>query len=193
MTPRAIEFRLPDWAAEMAADAPLLTGDEARMAFVIAAARRNVETRNGGPFAAAVFERGAGALVALGVNMVETAGLSMLHGEIVALALAQKAAGAYDLGAAGPHELVSSAAPCAMCLGAIPWAGVARLIVGARGEDVEAVGFDEGAKPADWPDALAARGIEVVHDIRRPEAAQLLRDYAGRGGLIYNPALDRNS
>jgi tRNA(Arg) A34 adenosine deaminase TadA len=121
--------------------------------------------------------------------MVASAGLSILHAEIMALSFAQKKVGGFDLSAPGlpAHELVTSAAPCAMCLGAVPWSGVARLVAGARGEDVEAVGFDEGAKPADWCGALQSRGIEVISDVLRDEAASVLRDYAARGGEIYNP------
>lgn len=193
MTSHAVDFRLPDWAAAHADAAPRLETPDARMAFAIETARLNVERRTGGPFAAAVFEIETGALVSLGVNIVEKTGLSLLHAETVALALAQKRAGTYDLGAMGRFELVSSAEPCAMCLGAIPWSGIVRLVTGARGEDVEAVGFDEGAKPADWVGALAARGIEVIRGVRREEAAAALRDYAAGGGLIYNPPVDRNS
>jgi len=160
------------------------------MALVIEAARMNVARGDGGPFAAGVFERDSGRLVALGVNMVATAGLSILHAEMMALSLAQKTVETFDLAAPGlpAHDLVASAAPCAMCLGAVPWSGVTRLIVGARGEDVEAVGFDEGAKPADWTEGLKARGIEVLTDVLRTEAAAVLKDYAAAGGEIYNSA-----
>ena len=180
----------PDWLIAYARETAPLVSIEARMSRVIGAARENITRGDGGPFAAGVFERDSGKLVALGVNMVATAGLSVLHAEIMALSLAQKKLGSFDLGGEGlaAHDLVTSAAPCAMCLGAVPWSGVTRLIAGARGEDVEAVGFDEGAKPADWERTLTARGIEVVGDVLRAEAAAVLRDYAERGGQIYNPA-----
>lgn len=189
MTLPVIEIRLPQWAAALAGSAAPMPDADARMAFVVAAARENVARGEGGPFAAAVFERDTGRLVSLGVNMVERAGLSILHAEMMALALAQKRLGAYDLSAPGlaAHELVSSAEPCAMCLGAVPWSGVRRLVAGARAADVEKVGFDEGAKPDDWPAALAARGIEVIRDVRRAEAAAVLADYARLGRAIYNP------
>ena len=107
---------------------------------------------------------------------------------MTALALAQKRTGTHDLSAAAgaPFELVSSAEPCAMCLGAIPWSGVRRVICAARGEDACEIGFDEGAKPADWVGELRRRGIEVVRDLLRPEAQAVLRRYAQTGGRIYN-------
>ena len=41
-------------------------------------------------------------------------------------------------------EMVASTQPCAMCLGATPWSGIRRLVCGARDEDAEEIGFDEG-------------------------------------------------
>jgi tRNA(Arg) A34 adenosine deaminase TadA len=187
-TRNGITLALPGWAADYAASAPALPDLSARMQFVIEAARRNVEQGLCGPFAAAVIERDSGRLVSLGVNLVAATGLSILHAEMVAIAFAQARLGAYDLAAQGlpAHELVSSAEPCAMCLGATPWAGVKRLVIGARTEDVEAAGFDEGAKPADWRAEFARRGIETVVDIERAAAAAVIADYARLGGVIYN-------
>ena len=73
-----------------------------------------------------------------------------------------------------------------MCLGAIPWSGVRRVVCGARGEDACAIGFDEGAKPMDWAGALKSRGITVVQDVLRDEARAVLTQYAKSGGIIYN-------
>lgn len=159
------------------------------MRFVIELARRNIEHCTGGPFGAAVFEAQSGRVVGVGVNLVETSNCSLAHAEMIAIALAQQTAGGYDLGAQGlpRHELVTSTEPCAMCLGAIPWSGLRRVVCGARGEDAAAIGFDEGAKPADWVGELRRRGIEVVRDVLREEARAVLQQYANAGGLIYNP------
>lgn len=161
---------------------------EERMALVIDAARRNIREGAGGPFAAAIFERKSGFLVALGVNLVVPAGLSMLHAEMLAFALAQQRLGSYDLGQSGlpAHELVTSSEPCAMCFGATFWSGVRHLCIGARNEDALAVGFDEGPKPSDWVHELDLRGISVERDLLRNEAVAVLREYHSRGGDIYN-------
>lgn len=165
------------WLANNAARGPL-RGDAARMAFAIGLARENAARGTGGPFGAAVFERRSGRLVAVGVNRVTASGQSFAHAEMLAIGLAQRARG--DRGLAHPrHELVTSSEPCAMCFGAIPWSGVTRVVCGARASDAEAIGFDEGPKPRAWAAALAARGIEVVRDVCRPEAAATLRSYAG--------------
>ncbi|HEY0663169.1 MAG TPA: nucleoside deaminase, partial [Thiobacillaceae bacterium] len=57
----------------------------------------------------------------------------------------------------------------------------------ARGEDVVALGFDEGPKPADWIEELRGRGITVSGDVLREEARAVLADYRAAGGPIYNP------
>jgi tRNA(Arg) A34 adenosine deaminase TadA len=184
-----IVIRLPGWVeALLAEDREAPAGVEARMRLAIRLAAENVRRGTGGPFAAAVFEIESGRLLGVGVNLVVPERCSSAHAEIVALSLAQAGAGTHDLGAEGrpAAELVSSAEPCAMCLGAVPWSGVRRLVCGARGEDAEAVGFDEGAKPSDWIWALESRGVAVVRDVLRAEAAAVLRGYAESGGPMYN-------
>ncbi|HEX2957906.1 MAG TPA: nucleoside deaminase [Chitinispirillaceae bacterium] len=165
---------------------------EQRMRFVIACALKSVSSNSGGPFAAAVFDQTSHALVAAGVNLVTTQCCSSAHAEIVALSFAQQNLGRFDISDGGKlhYELVTSTAPCAMCLGAVPWSGVTRLVCGARDEDARAVGFDEGAKVTDWVAQLNRRGIEVITDVCREEAASVLRSYASLGGVIYN---SRNS
>jgi tRNA(Arg) A34 adenosine deaminase TadA len=46
--------------------------------------------------------------------------------------------------------MVVSTEPCALCLGAIPWSGIRRLVCGARDEDARSIGFDEGEKVPYW-------------------------------------------
>jgi len=164
-----------------------LAGIESRMRFVIELAGANVEHRTGGPFGAAIFEPDTGRLIGAGVNLVESSNCSIAHAEMIAIVMAQQTAGHYDLGRGSAlYELVTSAEPCAMCLGAIPWSGVRRVVCAARGQDACEIGFDEGAKPADWVGALRSRGIEVVRNLLRPEAQAVLRRYAQTGGRIYN-------
>jgi tRNA(Arg) A34 adenosine deaminase TadA len=179
---------LPAWLRdELGPEDRRFDGVEERMRFAIALARQNVEQRTGGPFGAAVFEANSGRLVSAGVNRVEASNCSLAHAEMLALALAQQALGTYDLGSDKTvYELATSAEPCAMCLGAIPWSGVRRVICGARGADVAAIGFDEGVKPRDWVGALRTRGIEVVRNVLRREAQAVLQRYADRGGHIYS-------
>jgi tRNA(Arg) A34 adenosine deaminase TadA len=178
---------LPPWVPEVVKEAPLPNDDAERAAFATLIARENVRHRTGGPFGAALFSLADGALLSVGVNLVVPGRCSSAHAEIVALSLAQARLGTHDLTMVdGGCVLVSSVEPCAMCLGAIPWAGVRRLITGARDDDARAIGFDEGAKPHDWVDRLENRGIEVSRDLGREAAVAVLREYVEAGGEIYN-------
>lgn len=183
-----LNLTLPAWVDIFLGEFPgPLASDQERMGLVLELARQNV-AYGGGPFAAAVFEAESGRLLTPGVNMVEIAGNSVLHAEIVALMLAHQALGRFDLGAGDlpAYELVTSCEPCAMCLGAVHWSGVRRLVCGARDEDARAIGFDEGDKPAHWQAGLEGRGISVVRDVLRPAAAALLQHYLAAGGIVYN-------
>lgn len=183
-----IRIALPDWIdAVVDWDGTWMSEDE-RMRLAVRLARENVLRETGGPFGAAVFQRDGGALVAVGVNLVVQSANSMLHAEVVALMVAQRALGSYTLGANGSarHELVTSCDPCAMCLGATLWSGVSRLVTGAAREDARALAFDEGPVfEASWR-YLEQRGIEVVRGVLREEAREVLQLYRERGGEIYN-------
>lgn len=182
---------LPDWCAAWLDErpAPSVTPQQ-RMRLVVELAQQQVDRQTGGPFAAAVFDSASGRVVSLGLNQVARCGLSIAHAEIVALSLAQCELQSFDLsaGPSAPLQLVTSAEPCCQCYGAIHWSGIRSVVCGARASDVRQIGFDEGDKPHDWPDHLAARGIAVQQDVLRDDAVSVLRRYAELGGLIYNPA-----
>ena len=186
---RPVRIDLPGWADEFVADQQHAIASQAdRMRLVIAASRLNIERATGGPFGAAVFDLAEKKLVSLGLNLVTRFNCSVLHAEIVAIIRAQLAVESYDLSAAGSgtFELVTSTEPCAMCLGAIPWSGIGRVVCGARGEDAERIGFHEGRKPAGGGVSLRNDGIEVITEVLRDEAAAVLCLYKDMGGEIYN-------
>lgn len=158
------------------------------MDLVIKLAQLNIQYGTGGPFGAGVFRLDTQELVAPGVNLVLSSKSSIAHAEVVAVLMAQQIVGSHNLGAIEfpTHELVTSCEPCSMCLGAISWSGVRQIVSGARGSDAEAVGFDEGPKPANWILELEQRGIAVTTDIARAKAASVLQQYVRNGGEVYN-------
>lgn len=178
----------PAWIDALLAGHPRhYPDDAARIALALELAAANVRHGTGGPFGAALFARADGRLLGVGVNLVTGARCSIAHAELVALAATQQRLGSHDLAAVVPGGVVlaASAEPCAMCLGALPWAGLAGLLCAARDEDVRAIGFDEGDKPADWPALLAGRGIEVTRDLARAQAVDILRVCRKGEGVIY--------
>lgn len=185
--PRTLEIALPDWVDEVVDWSRRYPDDVDRVRLTIALARENVTRRAGGPFAAAVFDSASGVLVGVGVNAVERLGNAMLHGEVMAIMFAQRLVGSYTLGGDGPaRELVSSCEPCAMCLGATLWSGVRRLVYAASRADAAALAFDEGPVFPESYAYLERRGVHIVREVLRSEAAAVLQLYRETGGLIYN-------
>ena len=181
-----IRLALPAWITQEVDGTRAYADDEARVGLAIRLALGNVEHASGGPFGAAVFDA-TGHLIAVGVNRVLPEHCSAAHAEITALTIAQARVRRARLNADGArHVLATSAQPCAMCYGAIFWAGIDELLIGARAEDVmELSEFDEGPLPTDWIGELEKRGIRVRRDILRAEAREVFIRYAGTGGRAY--------
>ncbi len=190
MSENELILTMPAWAQdELSALPRRIESIEDRMRTIIGFSRWNFERRTGGPFAAGVFERESGRVVALGVNRVVATGCSSAHAEVMALSLAQRALGSWDLGAAGlpDHQLVVNWRPCAMCFGAVLWSGVRSLAIAGSGPELEELtGFDEGPLPAGWDRQLERRDIEVIDGVLRDEACAVFRAFGESDALVYN-------
>lgn len=191
MLPAQIALTLPDWVHETVDATRAYPGDEAKVALAIELSRRNVEAGTGGPFGAALFDQ-ADRIVSVGVNRVLPLACTLAHAETMAFMLAQQRLRRARLnldetGARlGRYALATSSQPCCQCYGATVWAGIDRLLIGARSEDVMALTeFDEGPLPTDWIGELRARGVEVVRDLLRASACDVLRRYGEAGGPRY--------
>ena len=159
------------------------------MRFVLDLTERNIREKTGGPFGAAVFEQESGKLVSVGVNVVVGQNCSGAHAEMMALMLAQKKIGHYDLGDARfpAHRLVTSGKMCSMCLGNVCWSGIKEVVSSAEPEDVEKItGFDEGPTPPDYNDQLTLRGINLVPELLREQGKEVLQLYVDLDGQVYN-------
>jgi tRNA(Arg) A34 adenosine deaminase TadA len=187
MKDRELRIALPDWVDRVVDWERSYPDDASRMRLAIALANENVRQRTGGPFGAAILEEDTGRLIAVGTNQVVPRNNAILHAEIVAFMFAQQRVGSYTLGGSGlpAHTLVSSCDPCAMCLGAVLWSGVRRVICGATRDDAERVSFDEGPVFPESYRYLAERGIAIERGVLREEARRVLEEYA-RSGEIYN-------
>lgn len=186
-----VHLTLPAWVHDAVDTARPYPTDADKVALAIDLSRRNVEHASGGPFGAAVFgpdDR----IVAVGVNRVLPHTCSVAHAEMMAYMLAQQRTQRARLNRdaddapTGPIVLATSSQPCCQCYGATIWAGIDRLLIGARAEDVMALTeFDEGPLPADWIGELEKRGIAVTRDVEREAAREVLRRYGANGGEKY--------
>jgi tRNA(Arg) A34 adenosine deaminase TadA len=178
----------PDWVNGVVDWERPLHSDADRMRLAIRVARENVERGTGGPFGAVVVEHDSGRVISVGMNSVVRLHNCTLHGEMFAFMMAQLRLRSYTLGAPGMprHDLVTSCEPCAMCLGAILWSGVKRVVMGALREDATTLRFEEGPVFPESYEYLQRCGIEIIRGVLREDAKAVLDWYRTRGGPIYN-------
>jgi tRNA(Arg) A34 adenosine deaminase TadA len=181
-----VHLTLPAWVHDAIDPAAAFVSDEDKVALAIELSRRNIEARSGGPFGAVVFGPDH-RVIAAGVNRVVPQTTSLAHAENMAYMLAQQRLQTPRLNdVLAPVTLATSSQPCCQCYGATIWAGIDRLLIGARSEDVmELTEFDEGPLPADWIGELERRGIAVSRDLLRDQARAVLRAYGESGGERY--------
>ncbi|MGO9421321.1 nucleoside deaminase [Roseiarcus sp.] len=96
--------------------------------------------------------------------------------------LASRAARAYDLAFLSRCTLFTSAEPCAMCAGAIYWAGIGRVVYGQTEKALKAeTGSHEENPTLDLPCEIVfkagQRPTEVVGPLLEDEAAALQADF----------------
>src|SRR6204780_1233797 len=127
------------------------------------------------PFGSVLADGEGRALMEQGNGYTSEGGDRTAHAERL---LASRAARAYDLAFLARCTLYTSAEPCAMCAGAIYWAGIGRVVYGQTEKALkEQTGAQEENPPLDLPcDAVFAAGqrpTEVVGPLLEDEAAEL--------------------
>ena len=99
---------------------------------------RNVQSGRGGPFAALVVAEND--VIATGTNRVTTENDPTAHAEITAIRAACDAQDDFELTGC---TLYSSCEPCPMCLGAIYWTRLDRVVYAATSRQAAKAGFDD--------------------------------------------------
>lgn len=123
-----------------------------------------MEAGEGGPFGAVVVRDGR--VVGRGWNRVTSALDPTAHAEVVAIRDACSRLGTHALAGC---QIYCSCEPCPMCLAAIHWARLDRIIYAATGDDAASAGFDDRA---------VQREVCLPPDRRSIPAEQALRDEA---------------
>jgi len=137
----------------------------------------NVESGLGGPFAAIVVEDGS--TLATGTNRVTTIQDPTAHAEITAIRAACRERADFELDGC---TLYSTCEPCPMCVGAIYWARLDRVVYAATRADAADAGFDDDHIYREIDKAPADRRIpmeqRLEEEAQRPFEAWL--DYDER-------------
>lgn len=188
MSHRQVIIEQPHWLESWLHHQPAPQDDRGRLGEVLALADENVQRQTGGPFAAAVYDLISGERLSAAVNTVVRNCTALAHAETVALALAQQRLHHHTLHfEQGPDALlVTSSVPCTMCLGAIAWSGITRMVYSTTRGDVEKIGFDEGPPSPRWRAELVRRGVQVRGPLLRRRGQKILEKYASLGSPVYN-------
>jgi tRNA(Arg) A34 adenosine deaminase TadA len=152
--------------------------DEALLRLAFDVAKRSREAGDH-PFGSVLADGEGKFLIEQGNGYTSEGGDRTAHAERL---LASRAARAYDLATLAKCTLYTSAEPCAMCAGAIYWAGIGRVVYGQTEKALKAqTGAHEENPTLDLPcDIVFAAGqrpTEVVGPLLENEAAQLQADF----------------
>jgi tRNA(Arg) A34 adenosine deaminase TadA len=158
--------------------ASLHSYDEALLRQAFDVARR---AREGGdhPFGAVLADAEGQVLMEQGNGYSAGGSDRTAHAESL---LASRAARAYGLDFLARCTLYTSAEPCAMCAGAIYWAGIGRVVYGQSEKSLKAItGAHEENPTLDLPCEVVfksgQRPTEVVGPLLEEEAAALQADF----------------
>jgi tRNA(adenine34) deaminase len=151
-----------------------MTPTESELEALREAISRAREAAGSGPLAgisaAVVGPEGA---VAFGTNEVHANCDATRHAEIVALSRAGAAQGAADLSG---HSLISTLQPCEMCLAAMRFSGIKRLLFAARKENVAGKYFMFPSLTLEDYRAASGEGFVYLGGVMEEEVLDLYRD-----------------
>lgn len=138
----------------------------------------NVRLGRGGPFGAVVVRDGA--IVAEATNLVTFSHDPTAHAEIGAIREACRIGQTFELKGC---TIYSSCEPCPMCLGAIYWARLDRLVYASTRDDAAAAGFDDSILYEQIPLAPEARSLPTLN-LPREEGARAFQAWLRSPGRI---------
>lgn len=127
-------------------------------------ARKGIKQNQGGPFGAIVVKNNQ--IIGRGNNRVLANFDPTAHAEIVAIREACQSIGHFNLQGS---ILYTSCEPCPMCLGAIYWSRIDKIIYAANREDAKNIGFDDEFFYQELSKPIEQRLIPM-HELMREQA-----------------------
>jgi len=134
-------------------------------------------SEGGGPFGAVITREGN--IIASSGNRVVLNHDPTAHAEILAIREAASVLGTHDLGGC---VLYTSCEPCPMCLGAIYWSGILRVVYASDRADAAAAGFDDEFIYNEISLNPGRRMVTFIHkrDEKAEEVFRKWTEYEGR-------------
>ena len=126
----------------------------------------NTTSARGGPYGSVIVKDGE--IIAQGTNLVTTINDPTAHAEIIAIRQACRKLNHYHLSGC---VLYASCEPCPMCLGAIYWAGMKKVVYASTRLDAAKAGFDDCYIYDEFSLSPADRNIPMQH-IKNPHALE---------------------
>ena len=131
--------------------------DEELISAAISMAHASMLENNGGPFGALIVRDGE--IIGRGTNLVTSTMDPTAHAEMVAIRDACSKIGHFSLKGA---TIYTSCEPCPMCLAAIYWARIERVVYACSRTDAAEMGFDDDHIYRQLPLAVEERDIPMV-------------------------------
>ncbi len=141
-------------------------------------ARQGMESDRGGPFGAVV-ARGD-SILGEGCNRVTSSNDPTAHAEVVAIRQACQRLGSFSLAGC---QIYASCEPCPMCLAAIYWARIDRIVYANSRAQAAAIGFDDEFLYEEVKRPLDARSLPITC-LELEEARRLFDDWRNKSDKI---------
>lgn len=132
--------------------------DEDLLRHAVALAREHMLAGDGGPFGAVVAQNDK--IIAEGWNEVTSSNDPTAHAEIVAIRRACRQLGRFSLEG---MVIYASCEPCPMCLAAIHWARLSRIVFAGTRQQAAGAGFDDDQLYREINMAPEARTVPARH------------------------------
>jgi guanine deaminase len=145
--------------------------DKIYLARAVELSRERMRSNQGGPFGAVIVKDDH--VIAEGWNCVTTANDPTAHAEVMSIRRACQHLSTFDLSGA---TLYSSCEPCPMCLAAIYWARISRLVFANTRDDAAAIGFSDAHIYDEVPKPIGARSISTLH-LPLPDALGVFEEW----------------
>ena len=142
-------------------DVKFTTEDSRFMQMAINLSIENI-ANGGGPFGAVIVRNGE--VVATGANRVTANNDPTAHAEVSAIRAACAKIGNFKLEGCTCY---TSCEPCPMCLSALYWAGVERIVYGNTKDDAKAINFDDSFIYDEIAKPYALRAIPCQNFMRK--------------------------
>ncbi|WP_131194248.1 nucleoside deaminase [Lichenihabitans psoromatis] len=156
----------------------MMASDHDFLLQAVALSKSNMEQGRGGPFGAVIVRDGV--VIGEGWNAVTSSNDPTAHAEIIAIRRACEAVGSFSLDGA---TIFSSCEPCPMCLSAIYWARMGRLVYANTRHEAAAIGFDDAFLYDEVPKDAADRSLPTEHMVS-PEARAVFDVWAAKSDKV---------